>query len=338
MNLLEFPVEIILEILAFLDFRDLFRLARVSVFLQQLCSDQAIWRVLYQRDLSAIQVPPQENYRDAYLLFQLRRKYVKYQSYPLMLAAKFNYEKAFTTLLPITSPSLVLPAAARGGYIEVVERIVSRGADRIVYSMEQAARGGHLKIVQLLLDRINGINGDATLYNCALGKAAKSGNTQIIQLLLNRGADAYGYALTKAAKKGHLEIVQMMLQYNVTNYDGAMEAAASGGHMAIIQLMQPYGTTDYPRVLIAAARGGHLNVIQYLIESDVSMGTNDLNEAMKYAARYGHLSSVQYLVKSGANNFDVAIHYAKSWGYYEVAEYLKHYQQENTKAPTKSDD
>ncbi|CAG1959392.1 unnamed protein product, partial [Fusarium graminearum] len=44
-----------------------------------------------------------------------------------------------------------LQLAARGGYIEVVEKLLAAGADANAAALQVAARGGHIKVVKKLL-------------------------------------------------------------------------------------------------------------------------------------------------------------------------------------------
>jgi hypothetical protein len=47
-----------------------------------------------------------------------------------------------------------------------------------------------------------------------------------------------------AALRGHKEIVQMMLDLGANNYDEAMANAAEGGHKEIVQMIKNY-TKDF---------------------------------------------------------------------------------------------
>jgi ankyrin repeat protein len=84
----------------------------------------------------------------------------------------------------------------------------------------------------------------------ALRWACKRGHLEIVQLLLEKGADVnaqggeYGNALYAAADGGHLEIVQLLLEKGADinaqggYYGNALQAAAQGGHRGIIGILQ----------------------------------------------------------------------------------------------------
>ena len=116
------------------------------------------------------------------------------------------------------------------GDAEIVKRMIELGANRDE-AMSSAARGGHMEIVELMLTL------GADDYDWAMSSAAEGGHLKIVKLMLTRNADDYNTAMSSAAGGGHMEVVELMLSLNADNYNRAMVSAALGGRMEIVKLM-----------------------------------------------------------------------------------------------------
>jgi ankyrin repeat protein len=81
-----------------------------------------------------------------------------------------------------------------------------------------ASERGHSEIIRLLLEKGADINAQGGENGNAIQCAAREGNLEIVQLLLEKGADInaqggeYDNALQGAVRRGHLEIVQLLLE------------------------------------------------------------------------------------------------------------------------------
>ena len=117
-------------------------------------------------------------------------------------------------------------AAAKEGAIEEVVRLLARDGiniearddnDNGLTALMLAARWGKTEVVKLLLDRGADIETKDNNGQTALMLATQSGNTEIVELLLDRDAniEAKNYhgntALMLAAGRGNTEIVKLLL-------------------------------------------------------------------------------------------------------------------------------
>lgn len=131
--------------------------------------------------------------------------------------------------------------------------------------------------------------------NTALMRAALGGYLDVVDLLLNQGADANmqsaqgGTALMQACYRGHADVVRRLL-----------DAKAS------TRLQDAYDGT----ALMRAADGGHKDVVEILLElSDPADREFFLDAKHKYdgytalmrAASKGHIECVRVLAKYGAS-------------------------------------
>ena len=94
-----------------------------------------------------------------------------------------------------------------------------------------AAAGGHKELVQLMLDK------GANNYNDGLACAALGGHMGLVQLMLDKGADPNN-GLSGAALGGHLDIVQLMLDKGATNLDYALIVSEHFGHTECAELIR----------------------------------------------------------------------------------------------------
>ena len=147
--------------------------------------------------------------------------------------------------------------------------------DRLLGNALQAAsESGHGDIVQLLLDRGADINTESEEHGNALHAASHWGHTEIVKLLIEKGANVnaqgteHANALQAASERGHEKIVELLLE------KGA-DVNAQGG---------PHGTA-----LQAASKEGHDNIVELLLENeaDVNAEGGQYGNALQAASRGG---------------------------------------------------
>jgi ankyrin repeat protein len=207
-----------------------------------------------------------------------------------------------------------LVAAVGGGHIEILDLLLSSGADINIpsrgllgrYSVDEeggltaikvATKCGNSDIVNRLLASGATINlepFDTNVTNNEMNTLQNAGNLAIVNQLLDSGADVNAKpiewggrsALQAAAEKGHLGIVNRLLEAGVIIND---EPAEMNGFTAFQ----------------AAARSGNLDIVNRLMDSgatvNVKLSKQVPRTPLQEAAEYGHLSIVNLLFASGAD-------------------------------------
>ena len=103
-----------------------------------------------------------------------------------------------------------------------------------------AADHGHAQIVQLLIDKGADVKSQD---NQPLRYAAYNGHTKTVDVLLKAGADVHtrdDYPLRMAASNGHTEVVKLLINAGANihaYYDSATTLAFDHKHMDIVQLL-----------------------------------------------------------------------------------------------------
>eukprot|EP00877_Chromochloris_zofingiensis_P011632 jgi/Chrzof1/6722/Cz19g06260.t1 len=164
-----------------------------------------------------------------------------------------------------------LRAAAEHGHAAVVSLLLLRGACTRYNGVDNgalrlSAASGHTQTVEVLLQRRTLTR---EVLACACIVAAEGGHCDVVQLLLERGAQGsmvmaggvIGAALIKAAKAGHADTVSLLLNKGDTLWGGwgqavqgdnsALYFAAKAGHKAIIRQLLNRGFAPNPAWNIA---------------------------------------------------------------------------------------
>jgi ankyrin repeat protein len=202
----------------------------------------------------------------------------------------------------------LISAARKGDLLKVsgilydqakLDLIDSKSLDPAMYG---AAQQKHTQIVRLLLEKGANVNaaGDRE-GKTALQHASKHGHTQIVELLLEKGADVNlsdilgGTALQQASQEGHEQIVRLLLE--------------KGAEVNI-------GNKEGETALIWASGNGHTQIVELLLEKGADFNFPDFSfkAALQWASVAGHEQIVRLLLKKGADvNFGGVMCFTALW-------------------------
>ena len=149
-----------------------------------------------------------------------------------------------------------------------------------------AVEYGYDQIVQLLLDRGADVNAQGRLYGNALQAASERGHDKIVQMLLDRGADVnaqgrlLGNALQAASYGGHHKVARLLLNHN-----------------AVVNRKDIQGRTAFH----LASAGGQMETVETLLSFGADPNTIDVQgrNSLHYAASRGSIGIVKWLLQKG---------------------------------------
>ncbi|XP_071108956.1 ankyrin repeat domain-containing protein 50-like [Haliotis cracherodii] len=243
--------------------------------------------------------------------------------------------------------------AADKGHKEVVELLVSKGADVSLLDkghdtlLHLACRGGNVEVVKFVLSLgMLSINSRGWKKMTPVMTAADKGHKEVVELLVSKGADVslldkgHGTLLHLACRGGNVEVVKLVLSLDMVsiNSRGWQEmtpvmTAADKGHKEVVELLVSKGADvslldkGHDTLLHLACRGGNVEVVKFVLSLDMvsinSRGWQEMTPVM-LAADKGHKEVVELLVSKGADvsllnkGHDTLLHLACRGGNVEV--------------------
>jgi ankyrin repeat protein len=201
---------------------------------------------------------------------------------------------------PDAEGKTALMFAAQDGKIELVARLIARGADVNAANanggtpLMYAALGGDAVITRLILEYGGKPDHKANLGWTALEVAAVKGHAAVASVLLRAGADpnvrdAYGWTpLMRAADLRRIDVVRTLLDTPGTSLSARQESGRTALHIAsaagdpdIVALLIERGAdatlVDYQGHTPAslAELAGHMDIVEFLQAASQSTSSNE---------------------------------------------------------------
>lgn len=211
-----------------------------------------------------------------------------------------------------------LSAAAANGHIEIVRKLLDHGASKDFAgeywapALHSAAYLGHTTIVEMLLTHepqadvhAPGAKYSNSLYfGSVLHNACFSGNLQVVNMVLEKGADVnatggtYEHPIQAAVRSGNPDVVELLLErgalINVSGgkHGSPLETAAHCGFHGLVNILINHGAdvnligrrgnyrsssessggTPSPGALVTAAQAGYPRTVSRLLEAHEQTG------------------------------------------------------------------
>lgn len=152
-------------------------------------------------------------------------------------------------------------------------------------------------------------------YNLALSSAAKNQNKELINYMLQKGADV-NYGLYGACQVGDGSLIRNFLRMGATNISrGAEYAVYNESEETVLNTLKYLKSIEinidtqwnWSDIKLDAAGKGYLKVLQIAEDH----GADDLDEPMKEAMANRRWNVIDYLIERGFNNYENAYIFAK---------------------------
>lgn len=233
--------------------------------------------------------------------------------------------------------NLYLRKACRGGNLEIVKLMITKGAFDFTGCLSHAGFGGNVKIVKLLLKK-----GSTDLYECIyeackrdkleivkfilentrniknigniinsdhiekyMDTACEHGSINTVTYLINKGCVNWGrYSEVLCMRPyDNTKIIKLMIENGVTNYDKFMYHACLHGHLEFVKVLIEKGATNWYNGLEGACYGGYPDLMILMIECGAT-DLNKLNNYLVYNYMCGFNADIgNVLISNGANTF-----------------------------------
>lgn len=240
---------------------------------------------------------------------------------------------------------------------EAILKNLKRFAEIPTPNLIEAVKKGNLEDVKSALNSPEtNVNALDKYGETALMHAVESGRTDLVKLLIDKGADPHiiawndNTALREAVKGGHKEIIKLLLlidsKFRKDSMSCALVEAAQKGDKDSVHLLLDNGADlnvaaivkapDSPpssnTALIVAASEGHKDIVRLLLDkgANINATTSTSNAtALLVASSKGHKDIVKLLLDKGADPHirhvwgKTALEIAKSKGHKEIVQLIE---------------
>ncbi len=142
--------------------------------------------------------------------------------------------------------------------------------------------------------------------NNQLYDACRNGNKQLVLSLIKEELD-WNYGLSYACMGGHRDIIDLMINKGANNFNIAFISAFYNGNKELINLIlekgiYSYAARDPPEILDFNSGLAHACYLgnEYLVDLMISGGANDFNRGLFNARRKKHDKIAELMIKKGA--------------------------------------
>lgn len=225
--------------------------------------------------------------------------------------------------------STAMYCAGLGGHLNIVEFMISIGADNFIEGLSGACLGGHLFIVKFLIEKLNE---DAILsLNCVFHHACYSGNLELVKYMIANGVNAWESGFNRACHGGHMPIVQLMIsklteidEFNRDDLRG-LDYACIGGNIDIVKLMidltfqdtkTSKTSTKWFSALYNACENGHMSVVQLIISASGGLEGSNIytwSHALQWACQSGNMDLVRLIISKIEGSDESSKIYTPIW-------------------------
>ena len=188
-----------------------------------------------------------------------------------------------------------LEESAFKGQKDLVDFFIAKGAKNFENGVEAAIRGKNKDIVYYLISK--GVNRG---WNGFLDRAAETGDRELVDFFISKGANDWDDALVMASEGGHKELVDFFISKGAKKWNAALSAAAEGGHKELVDFFISKGAKKWNDALRKATKARNKELISFFL----AKGATNLNEGVVDAIRGGDVQLVEFFLDKGGKIID----------------------------------
>lgn len=210
--------------------------------------------------------------------------------------------------------------ACSNGHLNTVRLLIPK-VSNFQHGILHASEKGYLEIVHLLI----GYSGNKYLYsNPALLNACQHGHLEIVDFLLQNGADNINEGLVNACWGNQGTIVKYLIHHGAISFDAGMCNACSNVNLGLVELLIACGATDFNNALkrLVYVNNSDNEHYEQLVNLLVQKGANNLNVISDLACINGSINLVKIMVQHGATNLNQGLSSASRCGHLEVVKFI----------------
>lgn len=256
----------------------LHQIETISAF-KSLFRSSIFWKTLWKRDISSFIEPfplIADIYAEYMTLFtgDMHERYRQALNWPpnntetkdIREIIYYLTDKGYDILLypilhNIYDCNWVISQAAWNAQLPIINKMIEKGVTYYDYAILCAIESGNIDIFHFLFEK-NHAKNTIDFCNKIMSYAARYNYMNIIELMLQKGANAYDWALNSAVCGGNIDVVNLMLELGATDYNNALVNAVVHGNINCIKLMLDKGADDFERTLIHCTDPTIMNLVK----------------------------------------------------------------------------
>lgn len=200
--------------------------------------------------------------------------------------------------------------ACYGGHTKIIMDMIKYGKIDIDAGILGACAGGRIDIIRLLASYCR-----YTPANAGFALACINGHSDMVQLMMKKGAADMDVGVSHACIHGHLNAIKLIFEEYPTYTLANLQYACQGGNIDIINFMLKNGADNWNYGLKGACRGGHMDIVKLMIKK----GASYWDKGLRNACRNGHLDIVILMIEQGADDWNGGLYNACKNGHSDIA-------------------
>jgi ankyrin repeat protein len=222
-----------------------------------------------------------------------------------------------------------LITAIREGYLDLVKHflkdVVPQKTNDNFY-MIYAAQNGHKNIVDYLIER------GADNWNGGMAGAIKGNHRDLVNFFIKNGANNWNKGVYVSAMMANTDLLTFFMRKGGTSKAAALDGSAYGGQLELVKIFFEKGARDINSALIFAIKGyeEHTEKSRDVIIYLMSLGA-DSNLGLIEATREENAKLITYFIRRGATDFINASEVATVMDNKFLSDYLQEMDEGNNK-------